>query len=144
MLNLDSEGLWFISLLMGYNFTMVRRTYRKQDFLNHGTNVGLGFIPSGRRLQNHWANESPSWYLVLTSRLLMKPWVEGVSRFLGRMMVGRDVFGSCCLHLFKNNPLKKFFLVFFFFFFAPPPPPPLHAEPIICYGKKFQVSWQIQ
>ncbi len=38
-------------------------------FFNHGTNVG--------------------W--------LMKPWVEGVSRFLGWMMVGKDGYGSSSL-----------------------------------------------
>ncbi len=44
------------------------------------------FHPNSQVLQNHWANESPGWwYLVLTSRLLVKR--SSVTESLGTMRV---------------------------------------------------------
>ncbi len=54
------------------------------------------FHPSSDRLHNHWANESPRWYLVLTSRPLLKwrlkvmgcnSWLNKVSRFSQMIVV---------------------------------------------------------
>ncbi len=60
-------------LVLDYNNSNFSIPSKNQDALFSSMERAVVKISSQQwRVTNHWANESPAWYLVLTSRLLMK------------------------------------------------------------------------